>query len=88
MLPARYDDDDEKSKCKIGKLRVRIDHQFKNWGELETCSITVFDYYYSPVGWGRRMHRLHFCRLVRVPPDEYFGYDTKQSDGKPPVLEI
>ena len=38
-----------------------------------------------PVGWGCRIHRLHLCWGVR-PPNEYPGYDTKQSDGKVPVM--
>ena len=40
---------------------------------------------YCPVGWGCRIHRLHLCRRVR-PPNEWPGYDTKQSDGEAPVM--
>ena len=35
-----------------------------------------------PVSWGCRIHRLVLCRGVRPPPNEYPGYDTKQSDGE------
>ena len=36
-----------------------------------------------PIGWGCRIHRLHFCRGVRHPPlNECPGYDIKQSDGE------
>ena len=38
-----------------------------------------------PVSWGCRIHRLHLCRGVR-PPNECPRYDTKQSDGKVPVM--
>ena len=34
-----------------------------------------------------RIHWLHLCRGVRLPPpNAYPGYDTKQSDGKVPVM--
>ena len=33
-----------------------------------------------------RIHRLHLCRGVRSPPNECPVYDTKQSDGKVPVI--
>ena len=40
-----------------------------------------------PVGWGCRMHQLLLCRGVRPPTtNECAGYDTKQSDGKTPVM--
>ena len=35
-----------------------------------------------PVGWGNRIHRLHFCRGLRPPPNECPGYNTKQSDSE------
>ena len=38
-----------------------------------------------PVGWGCRIHRLHFCRGVR-PLNECPGFYTKQSDGEVPVM--
>ena len=38
------------------------------------------------VDWGCRIHRLHLCRGVRPPSHECPGYDTKQSDGKVPVV--
>ena len=37
------------------------------------------------VGWGRRIHRLLHWRRVRHP-NEYHGYDTKQSDGEIPIM--
>ena len=42
---------------------------------------------YCPVSWGCRINRLPLCRRVRPPPpNECRGYDTKQSDGKVPVM--
>ena len=39
-----------------------------------------------PVGWGCRIHCLHFCKGVRPSPKEFPGYDTKQSDGEVPMM--
>ena len=39
-----------------------------------------------PVGWDCRIHRLQLYRGVRPPPNEFLGYDTKQSDGEVPVI--
>ena len=39
-----------------------------------------------PVGWSCRIHRLLLYRGVRHTPNECPGYDTKQSDGKVPVM--
>ena len=41
---------------------------------------------YSTVGWGCRIHRLYLCREVKPHPNECPRYDTKQSDGKIPVM--
>ena len=38
---------------------------------------------HGPVSWGCRIHRLLLCRWVRHP---HSGYDTKQFDGKAPLL--
>ena len=39
------------------------------------------------VGWGCRIQRLLLCKEVRtLSPNECPGYDTKQSDGKVPVM--
>ena len=49
---------------------------------------SLFLHFYSmccSVGWGCRIHRLHFCRDVR-PPQWVSWYDTKQSDGEVPVM--
>ena len=38
----------------------------------------------SPVSWGCRIHRLHLCKGIRLPPYTHTkrpGYDSKQSDG-------
>ena len=40
-----------------------------------------------PVDWGCRIHRLHICRGVRPPPNEWPGYDTKQSDDEVSVMQ-
>ena len=40
-----------------------------------------------PVGWGCRIHRLFLCRGVSRL-NECLGYDTKQSDGVIPALEL
>ena len=42
--------------------------------------------FWCPVGWGCRIHRLLLCRVVRPPPNECPGYDTKQSDGEVPAM--
>ena len=40
-----------------------------------------------PVGWGCRIHQLHFCRGVKKkPPNECPGYNTKQSNGEVSVM--
>ena len=39
-----------------------------------------------PVGWVGRIPRLPLCRGVRPPPNECPGCDSKQSDGKAPVM--
>ena len=40
----------------------------------------------GPVGWGCRIHRLLLCRGASPPPNDYPGYDTKQSDGEVTVM--
>ena len=63
--------------------RIRRMHMFE-WYSLFSSQIN--GPFYCPVIWGCRIHRLHFCRLVRPPtPNEYPGYDTKQSDCEVPV---
>ena len=43
--------------------------------------------FFSPIGWGYRIHWLYLCRRLRSPPpNEYPGYYTKQSDGEVPVM--
>ena len=42
----------------------------------------------SSIGWGFRIHRLHLCRGVRPHPNDCPRYDTKQSDGKAPVMLV
>ena len=47
---------------------------------------TIHSFAYS-VDSGSRIHRLLLCREVRLPPpQECPGYNTKQSDGKVPVM--
>ena len=45
----------------------------------------------SPVGWSCRIHWLHLCIGVRLPPtltvNKYPRYDIKPSDGDPSALE-
>ena len=57
------------------------------WIFLAQLSYSTF---ICSVSWGCRIHWLHLCRGVSPPPpNEYPGYDTKQSDGEvPAVLEI
>ena len=45
----------------------------------------LIDVIYCPVGWSYGIHRVHYCREVRLPNDSP-GYDTKQSDGEVPVM--
>ena len=53
-----------------------------NWPAL----LQAISNFYGPDCRDRRIHRLHFCRRVRLPANECPGYDTKQSDGKVPVM--
>ena len=49
----------------------------------------TFEKYFAgagPVGWGRRIHRLHLCRGVKPASNDCLGYDTKQSDDAVPVM--
>ena len=39
-----------------------------------------------PVGWSSRKNRQHLCWVVRPPPNEFPGYDTKQSDAEVSVM--
>ena len=43
----------------------------------------------GPVTWegGCRIHRLHLCKGGKNTPDECPENDTKQSDGKVPVMQ-
>ena len=41
---------------------------------------------FCSVGWGCRIYQLFLCRGVRLPPNEYPGYDTKQTDGEISVM--
>ena len=43
---------------------------------------TIFLY----VHWGCWIHRLHLCRGVRPHPNEFPGYDTKNSNGEVPIM--
>ena len=38
------------------------------------------------VDWSLRIHRLYLCGGVRLLANECSIYDTKQSEGKPPVM--
>ena len=56
---------------------------------IHYIQLCIQRFFFSPVGWGCRIHRLLLCRGVRPPPNECPGYDTKQSDGKvPAVVEL
>ena len=56
--------------------------------------VTLYDFYcsfikvfFSPVGWGYRIHRLLLCRLGKtLPHNGCPEYDTKQSHGEVPVM--
>ena len=41
---------------------------------------------HSPINWACRICWLHLCRGLRLPPDKFPGYDTKQFDGEATVL--
>ena len=53
---------------------------FINW------FIFIAQYDLCSVGWGSRIYWLYLCRGVRPPPNDFPGYDTKQSDGEVPVM--
>ena len=48
---------------------------------FETSNLT-----FCPVGWKCIIHWLLLCKGVRPSPNEFPGYDTKQSDGDVPVM--
>ena len=59
------------------------------WDAPPNISISILDDKLKlncPVGWGCKIHRLHFCRGI-IPPNECLAYDTKQSDGEVPVMQ-
>ena len=61
---------------------------------IQIICMWIYDIKYSyliqiicyQVGWDCRIHWLLFCRGVRTPTNECPGYDTKQSEGKAPVM--
>ena len=55
-------------------------------GIIWNKTVLTFNSEFCPIGWGCRIHRLHFRRGVRHPPNKYPGYDTKQSDGEVPAV--
>ena len=60
-----------------------------DWVSLFNGILTSIGYLMCPVGWGCRIHWLRLCRGVRTPPqkkNECPRYDTKESDGKVPVM--
>ena len=65
----------------LNNLLRLICHKTKQ--KKKQASETIND---LPVGWGCRIHWLHFCRGVRPPSHECPGYDTKQFDGRTPVM--
>ncbi len=44
---------------------------------------------YNSVSWGRRLTtQTESLQRGKAPPNKYPGYDTKQSDGEAPALEL
>ena len=75
-------------------MNFKVLQQLKNltrfWRCVELLYVSCLDSlerlsFISPVGWGCRIHRLHFCRRIRLP-SKCPGYDTKQSDDEDPVI--
>ena len=75
-----YDNIKNPNNIKVCQKYFHVFHTFTS--KLISCTITIF----CPVSWGSRIHQLHLCRGVRPSPNECLGYDTKQSDGKVPVM--
>ena len=53
---------------------------------LSTSSYFPLFFLVCPVGWDRRIYRLHLCRGVRPSPNDCPRYYTKQSDGEATVM--
>ena len=45
-----------------------------------TVTFMFHSFFHCPFGWGCRIHQLVLCWGVRLPHNEWPGYDTKQSD--------
>ena len=56
---------------------------------IETSLRVIRCYFlWSPVVWGRRIHRLHLYRVVRPPPQQRaYCYDIKQSEDEVSVMQ-
>ena len=70
----------KKSKC---TLRVLFLYSFKYWYLINLMN--TFPLFASPIGCGCGIYWLHLCRRVRSP-NECPRYNTKQSDGKVPIM--
>ena len=72
----------------IARNRTVLTYKLCTFAKLNYLKYNCFhiDIVYCPVDWGCRIHQLHLCRGVILPPNECPGYDTKQSDGEVPVM--
>ena len=64
----------------------KSDLSYENKKEILLSCSCVKKTVYCPVGWGCRIYWQHLSRGVRPPPQRVSWYDTKQSDGKVPVM--
>ena len=77
----------QKSQPICEPMALQIEHPQALIARILTADLSMDHQFSCPVGWGCRIHRLHLCRGVRPsPPNEYPGYDTKQSNGEVPVM--
>ena len=72
-------------------VQLKWFHKLSAWNnprlvDMPLKTINQFLCIHCPVCWGCRIHRLHNYRRVRIPTSSVLVYDTKQSDGKVPVI--
>ena len=54
-----------------------------------TRCVSIFSFFYSPLSWGNRIDWLQRFSQLRPPsPNEFLGYDIKQSDSEGTALEF
>ena len=71
-------------RCGIFGLMLLFEYHLRLFGCYRLVLVLVSQHFYCPVGWGCRIHKLHFCRGLTPPLCSV--YDPLQSDGGAPVM--